>query len=146
MSKNIIVFDLDGTLSLVGERIGHLRKTPKDYDAFYDAVGDDIIFREIVTIFRALGLIGYKLNIVTGRRETTRNDTVNWLSENGIWDYTHRLYMRGEDDRRPDTEVKEELVADFMDEILMVFEDRTRMVEWWRSKGITCLQVSEGNF
>ena len=28
----------------------------------------------------------------------------------------------------------------------LVIEDRTRMVEFWRSQGITCYQVADGNF
>lgn len=63
--------------------------------------------------------------------------------------YNPILYMRAEGDHRPDWVVKKEL---FLNEICkkydvkLVIDDRQQVVDMWRSLGLTCFQVAEGNF
>jgi hypothetical protein len=35
MAKEVIIFDIDGTLADVLKRIHHLKKKPKDWQAFF---------------------------------------------------------------------------------------------------------------
>lgn len=59
------------------------------------------------------------------------------------------LFMRKDGDFRPDWEVKKEIYEKELKdkyEILGVFEDRTQVVQMWRSLGLTCYQVCEGNY
>ena len=86
------------------------------------------------------------LKVVTGRRESTRNKTLLWFQSHNIFLPDNDLHMRKDGDFRHDTIVKPELVADFIDDIDYVFEDRNSMVKKWRELGITCLQVAEGDF
>jgi len=52
--------------------------------------------------------------------------------------------MRKADDRRPDTEVKLEMVRELgltPDDVLCVLDDRQCVVDMWRENGFRCLQV-----
>ena len=46
--------------------------------------------------------------VVTGRPERTRKDTEKWLRKHGV--PFHVLHMRGDGDRRPDSEVKKDIL------------------------------------
>jgi phosphoglycolate phosphatase-like HAD superfamily hydrolase len=141
----MIVFDIDGTLAIPGKRLKYLQQTPKNWDAFYEACGEDEPNQDIVELARNLEHFE-EIIFVTGRRESTRAKTVAWLEEQELGIYEDNLFMRADGDYRHDTIVKPELVKDFMGKITMVFEDRTSMVKKWRELGLTCLQVAEGDF
>ena len=144
MVKDIIVFDLDGTLSIVGSRLKYLENN--DWDSFYEACREDKVNIQICEIFRMVRKSPYRVKIVTGRRESVRGKTIEWLFENGLGIHVDSLYMRKDGDKRHDTEVKPELIEDFKDQIFMIFEDRNSMVKKWRELGYTCLQVADGDF
>ena len=141
-----IIFDIDGTLSNPEHRLHLIKTEPKQWDEFYAAARMDLPIKPIVAL---AGIIGEKCPIicVTGRVESIRGDTREWLDEYSI-DY-RGLYMRADGDTRDDFVVKAELFdqmkADGWDPII-AFEDRTQVVEMWRSKGVICAQVAEGNF
>jgi uncharacterized HAD superfamily protein len=138
----LIVFDIDGTLSLVGDRLKYLKD--KDWDSFYEACGEDGVNSAIMDLATELNDAEHTIVCVTGRRESVRDKTLRWLSKHGL--FIDNLYMRKDGDYRHDTEVKLELVKDFIDDIDLVFEDRASMVQAWRDAGITCCQVAEGDF
>ncbi len=143
----MIVFDLDGTLSIVGDRLKYLQQEPKDWDAFYEACGEDKVNIPIAMVYSRLYYTWDSgVCIVTGRREICRDDTIMWLMDNGLPFDSGRLHMRANGDLRHDTIVKPELVRRFVDEVDMVFEDRNSMVAKWRELGLTCCQVAEGDF
>lgn len=144
MIKDIIVFDLDGTLSIVGDRLKYLKEN--DWDSFYLACGEDSLNIPVSEIYRMVRISPYKIKIVTGRRESVRGVTYKWMHENGLGIYIDNLYMRKDGDKRHDTEVKPELIEPFKDRILMIFEDRASMVKKWREIGLVCFQVAEGDF
>jgi len=57
--------------------------------------------------------------------------------------------MRKDNDFRPDEEIKKEIYNNFIKDdynIFFVLDDRTKVVNMWRSLGLTCLQVADGNF
>ena len=142
----MIIFDMDGTLSIVGDRVKYLTQNPKDWNSFYEACDEDLPKTQIIKVLKALEKNGYGIKIVTGRRESTREKTLVWLKECGINIHTNDLHMRKDNDYRHDTTIKPELVKDFINAIEMVFEDRNSMVKKWRELGITCLQVADGDF
>lgn len=139
------VFDLDGTLSIVGDRMKYLTQPKKNWDAFYEACDQDAPNEPIIRLCRIMQQHS-QVKIVTGRRESVRGKTLRWLKDHGIMIASEDLHMRLDRDCRHDTIVKPELVQEFIDNIDMVFEDRTSMVEKWRELGLCCLQVADGNF
>ena len=144
MEKNKVVFDIDGTLSIVGDRLKCLNN--KDWDQFYARCSEDEVNEPVAALLRNLYYCGYDIVYVTGRREICRKDTLEWLRANKLPNVSTSLFMRKNKDYRPDTVVKLELVSDFIGDILMVFEDRSSVVKEWRRHGITCLQVANGDF
>jgi len=143
----MIVFDLDGTLSIVGDRANELKKDPPDWDRFYARCDEDLPNRPIMMLYRAFVWRNLDVRIVTGRRESERQKTIDWFASHGIWIRSSTdIFMRPDGDHRHDTILKPELVAKFLGDIEVVFEDRNSMVKKWRELGITCCQVAEGDF
>lgn len=143
------VFDIDGTLSLVGARAECLRRSPKNWDEFYARCGEDLPNEPVLHLLRALmfDLTLVRVVLLTGRCESCRMTTVEWLATHlGYLLPSHMLLMRPDGDFRPDTVVKPELLAKAGITPDIVYEDRDSMVDYWRSSGVCCLQVAKGNF
>jgi len=144
-----VVFDIDGTLTLVGNRVEELEKTPKDWDAFYERCGEDDPNYPIVRILSDMKYSGNRIILLTGRRESVRFQTEEWILGQGIHVGDLLLLMQKDGDFRHDTIVKPELLKEAgisLSDIDLVFEDRNSMVKFWRDNGVTCAQVAEGNF
>lgn len=147
--RNIIICDIDGTISRVGDRLKYLKQTPTDWDAFYSACFDDEPIEEICELIADLDLLGYWIIFCTGRRESVREQTVEWLDKN--LNIPCGLLMRPNDDFRHDVEVKPELLQKHLTDeerarIAFILEDRDCMVAKWRELGYRCLQVDKGEF
>ena len=154
MSKNIVICDIDGTISKPGERLKYLQQEPKDWDSFYADCFDDKPIPEMVFLIRCLYSSSlYSIVFCTGRREQCREKTRSWLKKNLHLNNLDLVYlpilMRKDGDLRPDTIVKPELIReagiDFND-IAFVLEDRKCMVAEYRRLGLICLQPFEGDF
>ncbi len=141
------IFDIDGTLA---HGIGITRKP---YE--WHKVGTDTLDQELRHIL--MSLRGYdvmddpeetvKIILMSGRDSVCRPETEQWLKDNNI-PYDH-LYMRSEGDKRKDFEVKEELFNQHIRDnyrVRVIFDDRSQVVELWRSLGLICYQVAYGNF
>lgn len=142
------IFDLDGTLADIEHRRHHVLKSnkSKDYDTFYKECVNDKPILAVGDVFRNLPVYDRRL-IVSGRSKVVEDATHDWLLQHNLW--PERMWMREIGDTRPDVELKlkwykEEIEPQY--NILGVFEDRTRLVQMWRSLGLTCFQVADGNF
>lgn len=145
MAEEIVIFDIDGTLADVSERIHHVRKKPKNWDAFFKGMAQDKAIHSMVRLCNVLYASGIRIILCSGRNEAHRAETVEWLVRQGV-NY-HDLRLRKENDRRADSVVKREmLTAIDRSKILFVVEDRSRVVEMWRSEGLVCLQCAPGEF
>ena len=85
--------------------------------------------------------------ITSGRSARHRSPTERWLALHGI--AYDRPLMRAADDNRKDVVVKREMYEAHIEgrwSILFVLDDRDQVVEGWRSLGLTCFQVAEGDF
>ena len=149
--KKIVIVDIDGTISKVGERLKFLKQSPKDWDSFYADSFQDEPIKPIIELVWHLYRAGHKIVFCTGRRESCREKTRQWLDK--YFDYPIsvccNILMRPDNDHRHDTEVKPELLEEAgisLDSIAFVFEDRNSMVQKWRELGLTCLQVADGDF
>ena len=145
MAEEIVIFDIDGTLADVSERVHHLHKKPKDWDAFFKGIPRDKAIHSMVRLCNILYNAGIKIVLCSGRSEQYRPETVEWLARHGVpYD---ELLLRRDKDKRSDAVVKRELLSG-MDraKILFVVEDRRGVVEMWRSEGLMCLQCAPGEF
>lgn len=141
-----IVFDLDGTLANIDHRLHHVRGPgPKNWPEFHAACVQDVAITPMVQLFKSLDYQNHRISIWTGRPESHREETVDWLRLHNMHP-SNGLFMRKAGDYRPDTEVKLEWYTAASMKPQLVFEDRTRMVELWRSLGVVCCQVAPGDF
>jgi phosphoglycolate phosphatase-like HAD superfamily hydrolase len=145
--KDIVIFDLDGTLALIEHRVHHITGEKKDWTAFYAACPNDLPNAPIIAITRALALQGYELWVVSGRSDEVAEQTMTWLKLH-VGDF-HKLIMRKAGDHQPDDKLKRSWIEDGtipQERVLVVFEDRASVVKMWRELGLTCLQVAPGDF
>ncbi|HET9587862.1 MAG TPA: HAD family acid phosphatase [Anaerolineales bacterium] len=145
MTEEIVIFDIDGTLADVSERIHHVRKKPKNWNAFFQGMAQDKAIHAMVRLCNILYETGIQIILCSGRSEEHRPETIEWLAQHGV-NY-HELILRPDGDRRSDTIVKREMLAGIdKSKILFIVEDRSRVVEMWRSEGLVCLQCAPGEF
>jgi len=135
--KSAIIVDIDGTVAT------RTNRDPYDYTkVLEDAPKTDVI--EVVT---ALWRAGHKIIFVTARDDSCFDDTYEWLTLN--CPPFIKLYMRKTGDTRNDGVIKREIYEQFIKpeyNVLCTIDDRQRVVDMWRSIGLTCLQVDYGNF
>lgn len=145
--KRIVICDLDGTLALGVHREHLIQRSvaDRDWDGYFDLAHTDEPNWPVIKTVEALNSI-YDVWIVTGRIERTRAVTEDWLYKYQV--QYEQMIMRPTDNRVQDDELKIQMVkeAGIYDKILLVLEDRQRVVDAWRKEGFTCLQVAPGNF
>lgn len=131
------IVDIDGTLA------NHNGRSPYDTSKYHEDLPFPVVRDLVGTIARS----GQLVVVTSGRDDDFRDVTTAWLREHDVaYDF---LFMRPAGDRRPDHVVKAEL---FWEHIAPKFDvqgcidDRDRVVAMWRSMGLTCLQVAEGDF
>lgn len=145
-----VIFDIDGTLADISERRKFLETKPKNWKEFNNPVhiAKDKPNENIIALYQSLlKNFEYKIILVSGRGEKSRESTVQWLAKNLI--YFNELYMRKNNDYRDDTAVKQEILDSLLQaghDILFAVDDRTKVVKMWRDNGITCLQCADGDF
>lgn len=145
--KETVIVDIDGTVAKVGGRLKYLQEEPKNWDSFYEHCDEDEPIQDIIQLVRTSYRCGYKLVFCTGRRESVRKKTENWIEKYiGLKPYSYSLLMRKDNDWRNDTIVKPSMLDVPAGDVLLVLEDRTSMVKRWRELGYTCLQVNDGDF
>lgn len=143
-----IIIDLDGTLCNVQHRLHHIQKEPKDWPAFFDACVNDTPNPAVLMLYALACNAGIAVIYVSGRPETHRALTEIWLKRHMANGHA-LLLMRPAGDYRPDDTIKRELfeahIAGAYD-VQFTVDDRASVVAMWRSLGLTCFQVAEGNF
>jgi phosphoglycolate phosphatase-like HAD superfamily hydrolase len=145
---SIIICDLDGTLADIEHRVHHIRGGgPSDWNAFFRACTEDLPIRNTIHLVQRLHEVGFRLLIVSGRSDLVRIETEEWLEQHGVpYD---ALVMRRDEDHRSDTIVKADMVDELgigPEDVLMVLDDRTKVVEMWRERGFHTFQVAPGDF
>ncbi|MEU5836928.1 hypothetical protein ABZ820_25105 [Streptomyces diacarni] len=136
----LAVFDLDGTLADVRHRLPHLRRRPRDWDAFFAAAVDDPpLAGGVALASEAAG--DHRLAYVTGRPERCRADTVAWLDAQHL--PPGPLLMRGAADRRPARVTKVELLRRLAREhtVAFVVDDDAQVCAAYERAGFAVLRA-----
>lgn len=135
-----VIVDIDGTIAHRGDR------SPYEWGRVGEDEPDEVIkdlLHTVIDRYRYCDEIIY----VSGRDSVCRDETLFWLHKH---DFPFgKLYMRPEKDRRKDSVIKYEIFDNHIRDnyhVLFVLDDRNSVVEMWRSIGLKCLQVEEGNF
>jgi hypothetical protein len=106
-ARPLAVLDIDGVLADVRHRLHHLRRRPKDWDAFFAAAPDDPPLAEGLAVVSHLAA-AHDLLYLSGRPARCRADTLTWLRAYGLPDAP--LHLRDEHDRRPARLLKVDLL------------------------------------
>lgn len=133
------IVDIDGTVAAMDDR-----RRPHDYHL----VGMDRPKEDVIGVVQALMADDYRIVVMSGRKDSCRDATVEWLDKHIGREYDGP-FMRAADDNRPDFVVKAELFDQHVRHrynVIGALDDRNQVVALWRSMGITCLQVADGNF
>ena len=145
MAEEIVIFDIDGTLADISERVHHVRRKPKNWKAFNAGMAQDKAIHSMVKLCNMLYAAGIRIVLCSGRNERNRPETVEWLEKQGV--KYHELLLRKDEDFRSDAVIKREILqGKDKSKILFVVEDRSRVVEMWRAEGLVCLQPAPGDF
>ena len=156
-SKKWIIFDLDGTLANIDLRRKLANKSGKmDWEIFFSEklVAEDEPNQPVIDTLHAFAEAGYSIAIFSGRSESTKDVTEDWLIKHGC--HHDLLRMRPTENKwkfMPDEKLKfkwftEEFVDNALSgrDVVCVFDDRDKVVKMWREIGLTCMQVAPGNF
>lgn len=166
-TKDTIICDLDGTIALDDARAEQYLRKPhaencrwwqgdaptcecgweRDWDSYFAACKDDEPNWPVIDIIRLFWEDGYNIRILTGRKDSVREQTEAWLRKHAV--PYHTLLMRPTENRTDDHILKPMMAFAqgwYKEITLFILEDRQRVVDAWRSLGYTCFQVAPGNF
>ena len=133
-------------LSDAAGRQHYLERGRRDWEAFFQACGDDPVIEEIA---RLLELLDPSLSVIllTGRPQRVQPQTVAWLHRYGLrWDL---LVMRDYGDYSSAREFKRWSVAELRSygfDLELAFEDDRRNLEMFRAEGVQCVYIHSGYY
>lgn len=133
-----VIFDIDGTLAHNNGKRGY-------FD--WDNVDRDVVDEKVRETLRVFKNNGYNIIVVTGRDGSCEELTKMWLQEYKI--PFDAFYIRPAGDSRKDTVIKKEIFNNHIKgkyNVLGVFDDRNQVVSMWRSLGLKCFQVIDGDY
>ncbi len=148
MEKQTIIFDVDGTIADVEHRRHFVVQRPADWKSFKEETINDTPVEWVCDLAKRHIARGDDVAFFSARNESQRDVTEKQISE-WIGDGHKGLFLRPDGDFRPDEEFKSDLADKFEEfggKIDIVFDDRNKVVDMWRQRGTTCVQVAEGDF
>lgn len=138
--KKIVLCDIDGTLANGEHRESFVQQEKKDWDSYYSLLSDDKPIDIVVRWVRELKK-EYTICLVSGRPDTYQRETIKWLEVHGIaYDW---LFMRSGGDRRPDVQVKNDVLKHIPKHLIeFAIDDRPCVIrEAWRANNVRVFPV-----
>lgn len=148
-SRNIVIFDLDGTLAHIDHRRHLVRGKKKRWSDFFAACVDDEPNEAVIALAQMLSKQAsppLRLVVFSGRSDEVRAQTIEWINKHVGSDVFAEIRMRRQGDYTPDDDLKRSWAQPIKDQILFSVDDRNKVVRMWRNLGITCFQVADGDF
>ena len=148
MEKQTIIFDVDGTIADVEHRRHFVTQKPADWKSFKEETVNDTPVQWVVDIAKRFIAQGDDVAFFSARNESQRGITEEQISK-WVGDGHKGLFLRPDGDFRPDEEFKSDLADKFEEfggKIDLVFDDRNKVVDMWRARGTTVVQVADGDF
>lgn len=142
--EKIVICDIDGTIANIDHRLHFVKNDPKDWKSFFIQMVNDTPREDMREILIEHQKQGRTIIFVSGRPDTHREFTQNWLSKHGFDGWT--LIMRKGGDTRVDTIVKAEIYDRYFadKEVVQVIDDRPSVIRMWKEKGLNVLDVGKG--
>jgi phosphoglycolate phosphatase-like HAD superfamily hydrolase len=141
-----VVFDMDGVLSDAAGRQHLLERPRRNWDAFFEAVGEDELIHEVARLLEVLDA-DLRVVLLTARPIRVQAQTVEWLDRHALrWDL---LVMRDWGDYGASRDFKRDAVADLRAhgfDLRLAFEDDRRNVEMFHREGVPCVYIHSGYY
>ncbi len=146
--KLTVIFDVDGTIADVEHRRHLVNGGNKDWSSFRAETVNDTPVQWVCDIAKRYIAQGDEVAFFSARNESEREITERQISE-WIGDGHKGVFLRPNDSYEPDEIFKAELADKFEEmggKIDLVFDDRNKVVDMWRARGTTVVQVADGDF
>lgn len=148
---NCIVCDIDGVLLdtsfIIKDIYEKGLKGDRKWDYFYEECNSEKvnIYSDMKNYIELMVIQGALPILSTARNERNRENTIKKLNKEGIPFY--ELYMRGEDDYRPSSEVKKDHLISIRNKynILLFMDDDISNVSMAESLGIKAIKIPREN-
>ena len=141
-----VVFDMDGVLSDASRRQHYLDRPFRDWEAFFQACGDDELIAEVARLLDVLDS-GLSVVLLTARPIRVQPQTLAWLRRYELrWDL---LVMRDYGDYDASRDFKRGSVDELRRygfDLLLAFEDDARNVDMFHSESIPCVYIHSGYY
>jgi len=141
------IYDVDGTLANVEPYLHYVRGSNRDYDAFHEASIDALPNVEVLEMLNNSVSDGNSILVVTSRKEKYRGLTSMWLAKNNI--RSHGLFMRADDDNRPDYEAKKDMLDEISKlwDVTHAIDDNPNVIKLWEDHRIPTTKIGtwDGN-
>ena len=135
------IYDVDGTLANVDPYLHHVRGSNRDYDAFHEASIDALPNIDVIEMLNNSVSDGHSVLVVTSRKEKYRGLTSMWLAKNNI--RSHALFMRANDDGRPDYEAKKDMLDKIIKlwDVTHAIDDNPNVIRLWEDHNIPTTKI-----
>jgi phosphoglycolate phosphatase-like HAD superfamily hydrolase len=141
-----VVFDVDGVLSDASRRQHFLERPRRDWNAFFEACGDDDLIAEVARLLDVLDS-GHRVVLLTARPLRVQPQTLAWLRRYGLrWDL---LIMREWGDYSASQAFKRQAVRDLRAhglDLRLAFEDDRRNVAMFHAEDVPCVYIHSGYY
>lgn len=141
MKPSAFIFDVDGTLANVDPYIHFVRGSNRDYDAFHSSSINAVPNFGVVEMLNNALFDGHSILVVTSRKEKWRGLTSLWLKNNNIT--SHALYMRKDEDYRPDYEAKKDMLEQINKtwNVIHAVDDNPNVIRLWEENYIPTTKI-----
>lgn len=139
-----VIIDIDDTLSLAAERFKIATKPngKTDWNIAHDPelVKKDKPNLPMIDLAKRYKKAGFKIVILTGRPDTIKTATEEWLDKYGI-EYDE-LYMRNKKEHYLKADVfKKGIYETYLDDVFCAYDDDEKIIQMWNSVGISAFKV-----
>lgn len=127
--RRLALYDLDGVLADDRHRVQYA--LARQWGTYFALMTRDKVWPQGRELYDAAHLTDWSIGYCTGRREDTREWTVDWLARHGF-DHRAPLMMRPEEDRRPLAELKAVLIAEVIQQQgveVILYDDDPHVIE-----------------
>ena len=139
--QKAVIVDMDGTLADVRGIRHHVALGNRDFHRFHTESVNVPPNDEVVQQVKDFHESGHAIVVVTARKARYRPHTAFWLADHGV--PSDHMVMRGDDDQRPDDEVKTDILKQVSSRynVVHAIDDNPSVLKVWKNAGIPVTEV-----
>lgn len=135
------IFDADGTLCDVRGVRHYVTGKYRDFDTFHRASNFCPPNEQVADLANRVSEAGMAVVVTTARQHRYHDLTVGWMAKHGV--AMDALFMRADNDTRPDYEVKRDILAVIRRRfnVIGAVDDNPQVLRLWDEVGIAATEV-----